>query len=52
MFQDANGIWNNLLEPADNRTNFTRDTFERFLCPTSESPYLTTRKHKQEIYKT
>lgn len=51
MFQDANGVWNNLLQPADNRTNFNRNIFETFLCPTSESPYLTTHKNQQEIDK-
>ncbi|CAD1478105.1 unnamed protein product [Heterotrigona itama] len=48
---NANGIWNNLLEPADNRTIFSKNIFERFLCPTSKSPYLTTHKNRQEINK-
>ncbi|KAF3422773.1 hypothetical protein E2986_11347, partial [Frieseomelitta varia] len=46
----ANGIWNNLLQPTDNRTNcLDGNIFKRFLCPTSENPYLTTHKNQQEI---
>ncbi|XP_050598512.1 phospholipase B1, membrane-associated-like isoform X2 [Bombus affinis] len=43
----ANNLWNNLLEPVGNkRRNFT-SLFKKFLCPTSERPFLMTYKNSQ-----
>ena len=42
----ARALWNNLLQPVDKKTTgWTRDP--PLLCPTSSSPYLSTRKNSQ-----
>ncbi|PBC25529.1 Phospholipase B1, membrane-associated [Apis cerana cerana] len=43
----ANALWNNLLEPIGNKTTTFFPIFKIFLCPTSEKPYLVTRKNSQ-----
>lgn len=46
----ANYIWNNLLEPIGNKTDqIFPKFFEKFLCPTSERPYLMTRENSRNI---
>ncbi|CAL7935960.1 unnamed protein product [Xylocopa violacea] len=43
----ANGLWNNLLEPVGNKSDHWDALFEKFLCPTSERPFLMTRENSQ-----
>ncbi|KAG6799501.1 phospholipase B1, membrane-associated [Apis mellifera caucasica] len=41
--RSANTLWNNLLQPIGKKTNNEwLVPFEKFLCPTSERPYLAT----------
>ncbi|XP_076290524.1 phospholipase B1, membrane-associated-like [Lasioglossum baleicum] len=39
----ANALWNNLLEPYDNKTHGWKPLFKKFLCPTPDRPFLMTR---------
>ncbi|XP_071876922.1 phospholipase B1, membrane-associated-like isoform X2 [Bombus fervidus] len=43
----ANNLWNNLLEPFGNKSRAFTTLFKKFLCPTSEKPFLTTYKNSQ-----
>ncbi|XP_026673230.1 phospholipase B1, membrane-associated-like isoform X2 [Ceratina calcarata] len=38
----ANGLWNNLLEPAGNKTDHWLPVYQKFLCPTPRRPFLMT----------
>ncbi|VVC30184.1 Hypothetical protein CINCED_3A016076 [Cinara cedri] len=41
----ANALWNNMMEPVGNKsTNWSKE-FDRFVCPTDESPYIRTWKN-------
>lgn len=39
----TNALWNNLLEPFNNKTQLWKQEFEDFKCPTEERPFLTTK---------
>ncbi|XP_043603669.1 phospholipase B1, membrane-associated-like isoform X2 [Bombus pyrosoma] len=43
----ANNLWNNLLEPVGNKSGALTSLFKKFLCPTSERPFLMTYKNSQ-----
>ncbi|CAD1473038.1 unnamed protein product [Heterotrigona itama] len=44
----ANNLWNNMLEPIGNKSEACQfNTFEKFLCPTSERPFLVTRGNSE-----
>ncbi|XP_076482237.1 phospholipase B1, membrane-associated-like [Bombus vancouverensis nearcticus] len=43
----ANNLWNNLLEPVGNKSRVLTPLFEKFLCPTSERPFLMTYENSQ-----
>ncbi|XP_076763921.1 phospholipase B1, membrane-associated-like [Xylocopa sonorina] len=45
----ANGLWNNLLEPVGSKSEHWDALFQKFLCPTSERPFLMTRENSQNI---
>ena len=44
-FRVARALWNNMMEPAGNKTNDWDVSDTRFLCPTIENPYLKTRNN-------
>ncbi|XP_059610067.1 phospholipase B1, membrane-associated-like [Phlebotomus argentipes] len=39
----TNALWNNLLEPFSNKTQFWKTEFEDFKCPTEERPFIATK---------
>ncbi|XP_046590027.1 phospholipase B1, membrane-associated isoform X9 [Neodiprion lecontei] len=41
----ANALWNNLMEPVGRKSRNWQNIFERFLCPTSKRPYISTMKN-------
>ncbi|XP_033362635.1 phospholipase B1, membrane-associated-like isoform X1 [Bombus vosnesenskii] len=43
----ANNLWNDLLEPVGNKSRSLISLFEKFLCPTSERPFLMTYENSQ-----
>ncbi|XP_068986792.1 phospholipase B1, membrane-associated-like [Bombus flavifrons] len=43
----ANNLWNNLLEPVGNKSKALTPLFKKFLCPTSERPFLMTSENSQ-----
>ncbi|XP_043603666.1 phospholipase B1, membrane-associated-like [Bombus pyrosoma] len=43
----ANNLWNNLLEPVGNKSRALTSLFKKFLCPTSERPFLMTYRNSQ-----
>ncbi|XP_068986794.1 phospholipase B1, membrane-associated-like isoform X1 [Bombus flavifrons] len=43
----ANNLWNNLLEPVGNKSRAFTTLFKKFLCPTSERPFLMTYENSQ-----
>ncbi|XP_016914727.2 phospholipase B1, membrane-associated-like isoform X2 [Apis cerana] len=45
--QIANNLWNSLLEPVGNKSTSWTPIFEKFLCPTSERPFLMTRENSK-----
>ena len=45
--QDANNLWNNLLEPVGNKNSTYTTLFKKFLYPTSEKSFLMTYKNLQ-----
>ncbi|XP_043592951.1 phospholipase B1, membrane-associated-like isoform X2 [Bombus pyrosoma] len=45
----ANNLWNNLLEPVGNKSFTWTPLYERFLCPTSERPFLMTRENSHNF---
>ncbi|CAK9804109.1 Phospholipase B1, membrane-associated [Anthophora plagiata] len=45
----ANGVWNNLLEPIGNKTEYWLEPYTRFLCPTAERPFLVTPKNSEKM---
>ncbi|XP_003484539.1 phospholipase B1, membrane-associated-like isoform X1 [Bombus impatiens] len=45
----ANNLWNNLLEPVGNKSSTWTPLYERFLCPTSERPFLMTRENSHNF---
>lgn len=47
VFQVANNLWNSLLEPVGNKSTSWTPIFEKFLCPTSERPFLMTRENSK-----
>ncbi|XP_076764145.1 phospholipase B1, membrane-associated [Xylocopa sonorina] len=47
----ANGLWNNLLQPVGNKSDHWEPLFKKFLCPTSERPFLATRENSQDSEK-
>lgn len=46
----ANGVWNNLFEPINNRSRVWKPLFERFLCPTPQRPFIVTRENSQLMF--
>ncbi|XP_012283870.1 phospholipase B1, membrane-associated-like [Orussus abietinus] len=49
----ANLLWNNMLEPVGNKTNGgSRKIMEKFLCPSSRSPYIFTNVNSRRFYET
>ncbi|XP_043604738.1 phospholipase B1, membrane-associated-like [Bombus pyrosoma] len=46
----ANNLWNNLLEPVGNKSSAWTPLYERFLCPTSERPFLMTRENSHKFF--
>lgn len=47
----ARALWNNMLEPVGNKTDSWDISNTRFLCPTIENPYLTTRLNSLQANK-
>ncbi|XP_048269589.1 phospholipase B1, membrane-associated [Bombus terrestris] len=43
----ANNLWNNLLEPVGNKSKALTSLYQKFLCPTSERPFLMTYKNSK-----
>ncbi|XP_050420252.1 phospholipase B1, membrane-associated-like [Adelges cooleyi] len=43
----ANALWNNMMEPVENKSSNWIKEFDRFNCPTAESPYISTWKNSQ-----
>jgi len=41
----ANALWNNMLQPYDNKTDFWFKEFQQFKCPTEEMPFLRTKEN-------
>lgn len=39
----ANGLWNNMFEKPGEKSLLNPVLFDRFMCPTEEHPYITTR---------
>ncbi|XP_055676504.1 phospholipase B1, membrane-associated-like [Lutzomyia longipalpis] len=39
----TNALWNNLLEPFNNKTRMWKKEFEEFKCPTEEQPFIATK---------
>ncbi|XP_018404144.1 PREDICTED: phospholipase B1, membrane-associated-like, partial [Cyphomyrmex costatus] len=44
----ANGLWNNLLETVGTKSTTWHELFHKFLCPTLERPYLTTKLNSMQ----
>lgn len=49
LFLVANSLWNNIMEPLEEKTKYMVDFKEKFTCPTSERPYIATRGNKLQI---
>lgn len=45
FFPATNAYWNNMLEPAANRSRNWKKEFELFKCPTEKFPYLSTSQN-------
>ncbi|XP_065341337.1 phospholipase B1, membrane-associated-like [Cloeon dipterum] len=43
----ANTLWNNLFEPPWAKSTTWKPLFKKFLCPSSEKPYLVTRQNSK-----
>lgn len=41
----ANALWNNMMEPVGLKSTDWSKEFDRFVCPTNESPYIRTWKN-------
>ncbi|CAI6350811.1 unnamed protein product [Macrosiphum euphorbiae] len=41
----ANALWNNMMEPVGRKSTDWSKEFDRFICPTKESPYIGTWKN-------
>ncbi|GAB0096523.1 phospholipase B1, membrane-associated-like [Sergentomyia squamirostris] len=39
----TNALWNNMMEPFDNKTRTWKREFQEFKCPTEAQPFLTTK---------
>ncbi|GAB0096525.1 hypothetical protein DMENIID0001_120490 [Sergentomyia squamirostris] len=39
----SNALWNNMMEPFNNKSHIWKKEFEEFKCPTEEQPFLTTK---------
>lgn len=45
----ANGLWNNMMEPAFAKTLGLKHLFEEFKCPSEREPYLYTYFNSQKV---
>ncbi|XP_039276833.1 phospholipase B1, membrane-associated isoform X2 [Nilaparvata lugens] len=45
----ANAAWNNLIQPVEQQQTTVYPAFERFECPSSRNPYLTTLTNKNNL---
>lgn len=43
----SNALWNNMLQPVGSKSQVWNKTFETFLCPTVENPYIYTIKNSR-----
>ncbi|XP_050427223.1 phospholipase B1, membrane-associated-like [Adelges cooleyi] len=41
----ANALWNNMMEPVGHKSTNWTNLFDRFLCPTADSPFIKTWKN-------
>ncbi|XP_022166429.1 phospholipase B1, membrane-associated-like isoform X2 [Myzus persicae] len=41
----ANALWNNMMEPVGRKSTDWSKEFDRFICPSTESPYISTWKN-------
>ncbi|XP_005177659.3 phospholipase B1, membrane-associated [Musca domestica] len=47
----ANSYWNNLFEMPNNKSSFTKDIYDNFVCPTEEHPYIITRVNSRKDFR-
>ncbi|XP_050420647.1 phospholipase B1, membrane-associated-like [Adelges cooleyi] len=45
----ANALWNNIMEPVGRKSTNWIQEFDRFNCPTAESPFIPTWKNSETI---
>ncbi|KAG8226283.1 hypothetical protein J437_LFUL002722 [Ladona fulva] len=45
----ANALWNNMLEPVGEKSNYWGPEFKTVKCPTKEMPYIYTMKNSEEF---
>lgn len=47
VFQVANALWNNLMQPVGAKTRTWKEVFEEFICPTEERPFIATLRNSR-----
>ncbi|XP_014216310.1 phospholipase B1, membrane-associated-like [Copidosoma floridanum] len=45
--QASNALWNNLMQPVEHKSRNWKASFEEFVCPTEENPYIKTLKNSR-----